>query len=349
MTAHSFASGKVEMHLDSLPRRAEDLTESSSRPSADLSGTLLLSKDEPPAQLAETGAAIGSSTTVFFDQCHAMGPARSDGELSRRSADRALPIIVAGSPLAKLVCYDCEGLNLTLRSRLLTSSAEIFRCSNLTLTVDVTRPIEDESAADVHHLPRSMHAAQAGMALPWRLGALQLDPPLENVTIVFQDAGMCGEVILTSSGANAHPHEASADHAPSRQAASSDDTSAAEPHCDLRLAGFKNVTILVRAPQTAEGSRLGNDARCLAFRIDEPLTRPPSSSEEVQAVQTVTSAQADQYHLRLVSVHDQRFDGWPSWSCEALQRAAGTRGYVSLGDNPPRAARRRSIDSGVGL
>jgi hypothetical protein len=89
-----------------------------------------------------------------------------------------LPAASSSLLLHRLVSIvNSQNLTLHLRGRILTSTVEAFKCRNIRLIIG--RSDQDNSADEVQPL-----------------GTLQLDPPLENVTIEYAAPQHVGKMIL---------------------------------------------------------------------------------------------------------------------------------------------------------
>ncbi|KAM0749867.1 hypothetical protein T439DRAFT_41401 [Meredithblackwellia eburnea MCA 4105] len=83
---------------------------------------------------------------------------------------------VLASTLSKVTIFNSKNFTLRLRGRLLTSTVEMWKCSNVHLIIEweTTSPTEGVS----------------------QLGTLQLDPTLENVSVLYNSQDLVGSVIL---------------------------------------------------------------------------------------------------------------------------------------------------------
>ncbi|KWU44688.1 hypothetical protein RHOSPDRAFT_33767 [Rhodotorula sp. JG-1b] len=88
------------------------------------------------------------------------------------------PLPTIESALTPPPIVNSQNLTLHLRGRILTSTVEVFSCRNVRLNIG-PRPEEDKSADEVQPL-----------------GTLQLDPPLENVTIEYAAPQYVGKMVL---------------------------------------------------------------------------------------------------------------------------------------------------------
>ena len=88
------------------------------------------------------------------------------------------PLPTIESALTPPPIVNSQNLTLHLRGRILTSTVEVFSCRNVRLIIG-PRPEEDKSADEVQPL-----------------GTLQLDPPLENVTIEYAAPQYVGKMVL---------------------------------------------------------------------------------------------------------------------------------------------------------
>ncbi|GAA6064767.1 hypothetical protein JCM10212_004415 [Sporobolomyces blumeae] len=80
--------------------------------------------------------------------------------------------------VSKVSIYNSKNLTLNLPSRIVTSTIEMWQCSNVSLKIG-TRPAPDDPNATVQPL-----------------GTLQLDPTLSNVTVHYENPEQIGKLVV---------------------------------------------------------------------------------------------------------------------------------------------------------